>query len=120
MTSALRLEGPAEGLASLIFDAAESKVNVIGRELIAELETVLDDLEKCTDISCLVLMSGKPRNFIAGADLNAIEAVSDPAEVNEAVRLVHGLYERWERLPYPTIAAIAGSCMGGGTEWALA
>ncbi|MCZ6508685.1 MAG: 3-hydroxyacyl-CoA dehydrogenase NAD-binding domain-containing protein, partial [Acidobacteria bacterium] len=120
MTSALRLEGPAEGLASLVFDAPQSKVNVIGRELITELEAVIEDLEQRTDISCLVLMSGKRRNFIAGADIDAIESVTDPADIAEAVRLVQGLYARWESLPYPTIAAIAGSCIGGGTEWALA
>jgi 3-hydroxyacyl-CoA dehydrogenase/enoyl-CoA hydratase/3-hydroxybutyryl-CoA epimerase len=120
LASALRLEGPDEGLATLVFDSPDSKVNVLGREVIEELAALLDDLESRTDISCLVLMSGKPRNFIAGADIDAIERVEDPAEVREAVTLVQGLYSRWERLPFPTIAAIAGSCMGGGTEWALA
>lgn len=120
MSPALRLEGPDEGLASLVFDAPDAKVNVLNREAIAELGQLLGELEGRSDIACLVLVSGKPRNFIAGADLNAIEAVTDPAEVAEAVRLVHALYERWEKLPFPTVAAIAGSCMGGGTEWALA
>ncbi len=120
MTPALRLEGPDQGLATLVFDTPDSKVNVLGRDVIEELATLLDDLEGRSDISCLVLMSGKPRNFIAGADIDAIEQVEDPADVREAVTLVQGLYSRWEKLPYPTIAAISGSCMGGGTEWALA
>lgn len=120
MPQALRLEGPDDGLATLVIDAPGAKVNVLGRELVAELEALIDELEGRDDIGCLVLASGKPRNFIAGADLDAIEQVTDPAEVDEAVRLVQGLYDRWEALPFPTIAAIAGSCMGGGTEWALA
>lgn len=120
MSSALRLEGPTQGLATLVFDAPDAKVNVLNRDTIAELSELLAELEGRQDIACLVLRSGKTRNFIAGADLDAIEAVTDPAEVDEAVRLVHGLYARWEKLPYPTVAAIAGSCMGGGTEWALA
>ena len=120
MPSSLRLEGPDEGLASLVFDAPGSKVNVLDREVIAELAELLTELESRKGIACLVLRSGKRRNFIAGADLDAIEAVTDPSEVTEAVRTVQGLYDRWENLPYPTIAAIAGSCLGGGTEWALA
>ncbi len=120
MTSALQLHDPDEGLACLVVDAPDAKVNVIGRALVEELEAMLDELEGRTDIAALVLLSGKPRNFIAGADLDAIEDVTEPREVAEAVRLVQGLYSRWQRLPFPTIAAIEGACLGGGTEWALA
>jgi 3-hydroxyacyl-CoA dehydrogenase/enoyl-CoA hydratase/3-hydroxybutyryl-CoA epimerase len=118
--SAFRLDAPTDGLASLVFDDPGAKVNVLTREVIIELAALIDDLEGRKDISCLVLLSGKPRNFIAGADINAIADVTDPREVLAAVHLVQGLYTRWEKLSYPTVAAIAGSCMGGGTEWALA
>ncbi len=115
----LVLSEPVDGLATLTFDTPDARVNVLGRAAIAELEAVIEELEGRDDIQALVLVSGKRSNFIAGADLDAIEEVTDPAEVSEAVRLVQSLYSRWERLPFPTIAAIAGSCMGGGTEWAL-
>ncbi len=121
MAPALTLQGPdADGLACLVFDAPGSKVNVIGRDVAVEIGELLDRLEGRDDIRALVLMSGKPTHFIAGADLDAIESVTDPAEVTEAVRLVQSHYTRWERLPCVTIAAIEGASMGGGTEWALA
>jgi len=117
---ALSLQGPVDGLATLVFDAPGSKVNVINRDLIDEFTLLLGEIEARSDISCLVLASGKQGNFIAGADLDAIEEVTEIDEVVQAVRLVQGLYNRWERLPWPTIAAVDGTCVGGGTEWALA
>ena len=30
------------------------------------------------------------------------------------------IFAAWERLPYPTVAAVSGTCLGGGTEWSLA
>ena len=43
-----------------------------------------------------------------------------PEEAEAAVREVQSLFERLARLPYPTVAAINGACLGGGTELALA
>ncbi|MDE2753852.1 MAG: enoyl-CoA hydratase-related protein, partial [Gemmatimonadota bacterium] len=70
-------------------------------------------------LRALMFRSAKPGSFIAGADVNAIAAVDDPDEGTEAARRGQTLFGRIAALPVPTVAAIRGICLGGGTELAL-
>lgn len=110
----------ADRLATLTFDLPGKKVNVFGRPALAELEHVLDELAARRDIGCLVLLSGKPASFIAGADVDEIARVTDPVEAEAGSRIGHRLFGAWAELPFPTVAAIRGVALGGGTEIALA
>lgn len=114
------LEVGAEGLATLTFDAPGRKVNVFTRDALVELERTIEALAQRRDITCLILLSGKPGTFIAGADLEEIARVTDPIEAEAGSRTGQRLFSAWESLPFPTVAAIRGTCLGGGTELALA
>jgi 3-hydroxyacyl-CoA dehydrogenase/enoyl-CoA hydratase/3-hydroxybutyryl-CoA epimerase len=114
------LEVGQDRLATLTFDLPDKKVNVFGRAAFAELEHVLDELAARRDIGCLILLSGKPGSFIAGADVDEIARVTDPVEAEAGSRIGHRLFGAWAELPFPTVAAIRGVTMGGGTEIALA
>jgi 3-hydroxyacyl-CoA dehydrogenase/enoyl-CoA hydratase/3-hydroxybutyryl-CoA epimerase len=120
MAGIFRLEVGAEGLATLTFDLPGKRVNVFTREALEELDTLLAELPRRQDIGVLVLLSGKSDNFIAGADVDEIAGVTDPVEAEAGSRYGHRLFGSWEALPFPTVAAIRGTCVGGGTEWALA
>ena len=120
MSSALHLEVGADGLATLTFDLPEKKANIFNRPVLAELEALLAELRGRTDVAVLVLRSAKEGIFIAGADVDEIERVTDAAEAEAGSRLGHRLFSAWEALPFPTVAAIRGTCLGGGTELALA
>ena len=120
MTSAFRLAVGGDGLASLTFDLPERRVNIFTREVLAELEALLAELRGRADIAVLVLLSGKPDVFIAGADVDEIERVTEPDQAAAGSRLGQRLFSAWEALPFPTVAAIRGTCLGGGTELALA
>jgi len=120
VTSIFHLETGSGPLATLTFDLPEKRVNVFTRAALAELEQVIGEVAARQDIGCLILLSGKAGSFIAGADLEEIARVSDPAEAEAGARIGHRLFAAWEALPFPTVAAIRGTCLGGGTELSLA
>ena len=107
-------------LATLVFDRPDRKVNVFSTSILEELEDVVANLRDRTDITCLVFLSGKEGNFIAGADIDEIRQVENPAVAEQVSRQGQQVFAAWEGLPFPTVAAIAGTCMGGGTEISLA
>jgi 3-hydroxyacyl-CoA dehydrogenase/enoyl-CoA hydratase/3-hydroxybutyryl-CoA epimerase len=114
------LEVGADRLATLTFDSPDKKVNVFTRAAFQELERVIEELSARRDIGCLILLSGKPGSFIAGADVEEIARVTDPVEAEAGSRVGHRLFSAWESLPFPTVAAIRGICLGGGLEISLA
>jgi 3-hydroxyacyl-CoA dehydrogenase/enoyl-CoA hydratase/3-hydroxybutyryl-CoA epimerase/enoyl-CoA isomerase len=117
--SALRLEFPADRVARLIFDQPGSKANTLGEAVLADFEAALLGLERRTDLEGLILESGKPGMFIAGADLKELAIPRDEATTRRLVQRGLDIIARFERLAYPTVALIDGACMGGGTEVAL-
>ncbi len=120
MAPIFRLEVGEDRLATLTFDLPDKKVNIFGRPALAELEHVLDEVAARRDIGCLVLLSGKEGGFIAGADIEEIARVTDPTEAEAGSRVGHRLFSAWAALPFPTVAAIRGVAVGGGTEISLA
>ncbi len=111
----------ADGVLVVTFDLPGEKVNTLGKSVIAEFEELLTGFEKAeAQARALVLCSGKPDNFIAGADINDFLKIQSALEGETLARFGQALLDRVAALPVPTIAAIHGSCMGGGTELALA
>jgi 3-hydroxyacyl-CoA dehydrogenase/enoyl-CoA hydratase/3-hydroxybutyryl-CoA epimerase len=115
-----RLEVGEDRLATLTFDLPDKKVNIFGRPALTELEHVLDEVAARRDIDILILLSGKEGGFIAGADIEEIARVTDPTEAEAGSRVGHRLFSAWAALPFPTVAAIRGVAVGGGTEISLA
>jgi 3-hydroxyacyl-CoA dehydrogenase/enoyl-CoA hydratase/3-hydroxybutyryl-CoA epimerase/3-hydroxyacyl-CoA dehydrogenase/enoyl-CoA hydratase/3-hydroxybutyryl-CoA epimerase/enoyl-CoA isomerase len=102
------------------FDLPNSRANTLGQAVLAELEALVGQLASRTDLRGLILRSGKPGMFIAGADLRELgSADTQPDQVRDTVRRGLKIIAAIEALPYPTVAAINGSCMGGGLELAL-
>ncbi len=114
-----RVETDAQELVWLWFDCAESKVNVLSTEVLAEFGTLLDRLEK-TPPRGLVVASAKPDGFIAGADVREFTALKNCDQALGLILVAHSIFQRLERLPCPSVARIHGYCLGGGLELALA
>jgi 3-hydroxyacyl-CoA dehydrogenase / enoyl-CoA hydratase / 3-hydroxybutyryl-CoA epimerase len=120
VSSAFELNVEAGGLATLTLDVPGKKLNVFTREVIEELAQVTEQLAGRRDVEILVLLSGKDEGFIAGADIDMIAGLTDPAEAESSTRQGQAVFRAWEELPFPTVAAIRGTCVGGGLELALA
>jgi 3-hydroxyacyl-CoA dehydrogenase/enoyl-CoA hydratase/3-hydroxybutyryl-CoA epimerase len=112
-----------DGLATLIFDRPDSKVNLLTSNVMLHLDRVLDGLEDAVhrgEARALLIRSGKTDNFIAGADIDELAALEDAADARQLSRRGQAIFLRLERLPVPVLAAVHGTCVGGGLELALA
>src|SRR2546425_929111 len=118
--AAFRLDVLPGSIAQLTFDLPDSKANTLGQPVLAELNAAVADLAKRTDLNGLVLRSGKPGMFVAGADLKELGGLKPESEQTRKL-CQNGLaiFAAIEALPFPTVAAIDGSCMGGGLELAM-
>jgi 3-hydroxyacyl-CoA dehydrogenase / enoyl-CoA hydratase / 3-hydroxybutyryl-CoA epimerase / enoyl-CoA isomerase len=105
----------------LTFDTPGSPVNTLGQGAVAELQALLEQLRTGPPLDGLILQSSKPGMFIAGADLKELGAATQGADqVKTLVQRGLAVIAGFENLPWPTVALIDGSCMGGGLEVALA
>src|SRR5581483_5909925 len=94
-----------------------TKPTVLGRAGLASLHRLLPELEQ-GDFRAIVL-TGKPFVFCAGADVDEFPQIRTREQAIEGSRAGHDLFGRLRALPYPTVAAINGACLGGGVELAL-
>ena len=109
-----------EGIARLALDLPGEAINKITRDVRDELEELLGQLATDRAIRAVVLVSGKPDTFIAGADIDEFVALETREQAYDLVRQGQALVNRIERLGKPVVAAIHGACLGGGLEAALA
>jgi 3-hydroxyacyl-CoA dehydrogenase/enoyl-CoA hydratase/3-hydroxybutyryl-CoA epimerase len=116
----LRLEHRDDDVAILWIDDPREPVNTLRAELAEEFQQILTVLQDASAAKALVISSAKPDNFIAGANLAMLQSVQSIAEGRELAALSQATQERLASLPMPVVAAIHGSCLGGGLELALA
>jgi len=109
-----------DGILVLTLDVPGEKLNTLGRGMLTELDALLSDLEARPGVKGIVLRSGKPENFIAGADIKDFLKIRSALEGETLSRQAHSILDRLVALPCPVVAAIHGSCLGGGLEIALA
>jgi 3-hydroxyacyl-CoA dehydrogenase/enoyl-CoA hydratase/3-hydroxybutyryl-CoA epimerase len=109
-----------DGICLLTFDRPDSSANIFDPATLGELEAHVAALESETGVHGIILMSAKPKIFIAGADLHALGQNSDEAALAGIIDQGHRVFTRLGRLGIPSVAAIHGVCLGGGLEVALA
>lgn len=107
-------------VAVITFNDPESKVNTLSTRLSEEFEEILPTIDKDATIRAVVLISGKPDCFIAGADIAQLNRTTTVEEGAELSRGAQKLLNRLSQSKKPIVAAINGSCLGGGLEVALA
>ncbi|KAK5886701.1 hypothetical protein CesoFtcFv8_017706 [Champsocephalus esox] len=97
-----------------------SKVNTLSIQMQKEMGEVMEEMWANNDVKSAVLISSKPGCFIAGADINMISACKSAEEVTALSQEGQKMFNMIEKSPKPIVAAINGSCLGGGLEFAIA
>jgi 3-hydroxyacyl-CoA dehydrogenase/enoyl-CoA hydratase/3-hydroxybutyryl-CoA epimerase len=115
---AFRVERDGD-LAILWFDTPGEKVNKFSSDVMQEFSSLMDRMAQATDIARIIIASGKPSIFIAGADVSEFTKATTTEQAREYVRFGQEAFQKLQRLPQVTVAAINGACLGGGCELAL-
>lgn len=109
-----------DNVAVITIDSPSTKVNTLHHEVTDEIVTILKDVQSNPTVSAAVLISGKPDCFIAGADITMIQSFKTADDgyrvCSEAQKILNDI----EQSSKPVVAAIQGTCLGGGLEVALA
>lgn len=106
-------------VAVVTIDDPERPLNVLGPELGDDLATALRALRVDSSVLAIVVRSGKPGSFVAGADIAHLRAVRVAAEARDlATELARRLAEL--TTGHPVVVAVHGAALGGGFELALA
>lgn len=109
----------SDGIVVLSLDRQGTMVNALSQDVLIELGDLLERIA-IDPPKGVVIRSAKPSGFIAGADLKEFQEFDRKGTVNDAIRRGQATFQKLAELPCPTVAAIHGFCMGGGTEIALA
>ena len=120
-TNTITLSFPEPDIAMLAVDLPDRGANVLSRAVLEELDGHLDTLESRSDLMGLIVTSGKPGQFVAGADLREFAANIDIGRDGSKQICLQGqgLFQRLARCPFVTVAAVDGVCVGGGAEFAM-
>jgi 3-hydroxyacyl-CoA dehydrogenase/enoyl-CoA hydratase/carnithine racemase len=94
-----------------------TKPTVFGRSAFESAQRLLAELEDGNWVA--LVLTGKPFVFAVGADMTEFPKISSREEAIEGSRAGHEAFGRIAALPYPTVAAVNGACLGGGVEIAL-
>ena len=92
------------------------QLNALNGQVMDQLCTALEELDRDDAIGCMVV-TGNQRAFAAGADIGEMAGAS-PIDMLRDNRIAQ--WDRVRRIRKPVIAAVAGWCLGGGCELAMA
>ncbi|EDM03000.1 rCG61339, isoform CRA_b [Rattus norvegicus] len=107
-------------VAVIRINSPNSKVNTLNKEVQSEFVEVMNEIWANDQIRSAVLISSKPGCFVAGADINMLASCTTPQEAARISQEGQKMFEKLEKSPKPVVAAISGSCLGGGLELAIA
>ena len=119
-TSTVSVDVRDDGVAVVSIDVPGQPVNTLSPSMASELDAAMERIDGDTRVRAAIIISRKPGNFIAGADIKVLDGVTSAAGAEELARKGQQGFQRLADARVPFVAAIHGSCLGGGLELALA
>ena len=118
---AITVQGLEDGIVELRFDLQGESVNKFNSATLSELDAAVQAIQNNADVKGVVVTSGKDV-FIVGADITEfVSTFKLPEEDLVAGNLsANKIFNAFEDLNVPTVAAINGIALGGGLEMCLA
>ncbi len=104
-------------VALLTVDIPQTR-NALSVPIVLYMQTLIDEIAKDKDVRALIITGGGEKSFIAGADIGRLAQMT-PEDSRYSIEVGHKLFSTIEQLPFPTIAAVNGYCLGGGLEIAM-
>ncbi|MGE9553019.1 fatty acid oxidation complex subunit alpha FadJ [Erwinia amylovora] len=118
--SAFTLSQRLDNVGVITLDVPNEKMNTLKAEFAGQIREVIAEAQRNPNLAGLVIISGKPDSFIAGADIAMIDSCCSALEAEELARQGQQVMSEIASLSVPVVAAIHGACLGGGLELALA
>jgi enoyl-CoA hydratase/carnithine racemase len=119
--TALSFEVRSDNIGVFYFDSPARRVNTFTPTVLEDLRKTLADLNRSATLYGLIFTSRKANSCCAGADLDMLLDARLSSEKSARIAQIgQDLANLIEQMPFPTLAAIDGGCLGGGLELALA
>lgn len=114
------VERDRDGSVFLKLDVPGKSMNVFDKHVLFDVDVALDHVLAEGKVPLLIIRSGKPSGFVAGADINGFASIKNAAEAEAVSAAGQQLFDKLARMPMPTVAMVSGVCLGGGLEFAMA
>jgi len=94
------------------------KLNALNKQVMADLNSVLDEVYTNNDIRSAIITGSGPKSFVAGADISEFVGLSIE-EGKALAKKGQDIFFKIENAPKPIVACVNGFALGGGCELAM-